>query len=188
MASSVKTIANFADHKLKKFEKEIRRYFKSISKMHFILEEGGQPVESNSFHAYMFKNTVDSIYKDSKEKRFPFHMLLTYAQIFTLRNLKTNCFESPFEDDYHTFLDMLNYDFITLSVYDNKFLHNPKKSYWDIACAANKTKKTIVPIQFSKDLSGLYPNWFEEGDLVVHNKIEVGVDLNLINKIKEVMK
>ena len=188
MTDNIKTIACITEHRVKKFEKEIRRHLKKMSRVNFVLEGTNEILESHSFHAYMFKGVVDKIYRESDEKKFPFHLLLMYAQLHALRNLKTDTYESPHADDWALYLDMVNnYDFITLSVYDERFLHKPEQSYWDIACAVNKKREAIIPMRFSRDLSELYPNWFEEGELVTHNKIEVGIDLDLIEKIKMVM-
>lgn len=185
--SSLK-ITSLKSFKIKKYEKEIRRYLSKMTNIQFLIENTNEVLDSCAFHAYMFKSAVDHIYEFSTETRFPFHMLLIYASLFARRNLKTDSFESPYEDDYDLYLELVkNYDFITLSVYDEKTLFKPPRSYWDICCAVNKKREAIVPIKFSRDLSALYSKWFHEGELVQHNKVDVGEDLELINKLNIVL-
>lgn len=181
-------IKSFHDHRVKKFEKEIRRYLKKKSQVNFVLEETGEVIEPHSFHAYMFKSMVERMYSRMEEKSFPFHAILMYAQIHTLRDLKTDSFEYPYSDEYDLYLEMIkNYDIITISVYDDKFLHRPEIPYWDVWCAVNKKRKAIIPMKFSKDLSKLYPNWFYEGELVALNKSDGDIDFDLLERVKLVM-
>lgn len=181
-------IKSLHDHRVKKFEKKIRRYLKKKSQVNFVLEETGQVIETHFFHAYVFKSMVERMYSHTEEKSFPFHKILMYAQIHTLRDLKTDSFESPYSDEYDLYLDMVkNYDIITISVYDEKFLRRPDSPYWDVFCAVNEKRKAIIPLKFSKDLSKLYPNWFHEGELVALNKSDSDINFDLLERVKLAM-
>jgi len=182
-------IKSILDYKVKRFEKEIRRHLKKMSEVNFIIEGTNEILDANSFHAYMFKSIVDGIYNSTENEHFPFHMLLIYAQIFTLRNLKTDEYHSPFDDNFDLYMDMIDKnEFISLSIYDQNFLHKPDSPFISIACAVNKKRKNIIPLQFSKDISKIYPEWFKDGEIEIHKKVEVGVDFDLIEKINLALK
>lgn len=168
------TVTNLYGHRLKKFEKEIRRF----------LHKNACP-EGSAFNAYIFKTMVDKIYNMGEglfEEQFP--AVALYSRIFTLRNLKTDTYIPKHNDEYKDFLELINnYTCFTLHIYNHKFLHKPENAYCRIVCAINKNKKNIIPIQFSANLSIDYPRWFNV-NLVKYNKIDGIINSDLIEGIE----
>jgi len=187
MSFDVMKIKSLEQHKIKRFEKEIRRYLKNQPE--FSCEHQGQIITSSTYHIYVFKGILDKMYRESgTDKDFPFDILMFYSNIFTNRNLKTNAYEPKGDDDMET-IDYIidNHQILAMWIYDEKFPYKPENFWCRIACAINPKKRIIVPMQFSINLSMEYPDWFD-GKLTESTPPEVGVDFDLIERIKIVME
>jgi hypothetical protein len=178
-------IKSLCEHRIKKFEKEIRRYFSRQPE--FQIEDNGQIITSSTYHIYLFKNVLDNIYSSGDHTEFPIELFFIYGNMFTHRNIKTDIYIPHGEDDIESINFIIdNHECLVLWVYDEKFPHKPENPFLRVTCAVNTKKRLIVPMQFSDNLSHVYPKWFE-GKLIQDVRPEVGVDFNLIERIKEAM-
>ena len=185
MRENSKTISCLAGHRVKQFEKEIRRYLKKIPDP--VIDTGAEFISTSTLHVYIFKNILDTMYLDLEEDEFPFMHILIYSYIFTLRNLKTDTYIASCEDEYEDLMKMVNnHDVVTLYIYDDKFLHKPENPFCEIFCAVNKKRSAVIPMSFSKNLGLTYPEWFKD-ELEYKQKVEVGIDFDLIERVKMVM-
>jgi len=180
-------IASLAEQRLKKFEKEIRRHLKTVPEFEVTID--GVNHVSSTYHIYLFKQTLDHMHDSCTEPgRLPLQEIILYGNIFTLRSLKSGQYETKSEYMEEEFDHIFNnHEVLAIWVYDAKFAHKPQKSIFQILCAINKKKRGIFPMQFTVDLSALYPNWFDS-PLKQRNHVEVGVDFELVDMIKKVLE
>ena len=179
-------IQNLSDFKIKKFEKEIRRYLRKIPEPFF--EYNNETISGSTFHAYLFRDLIDIRYKDLEIHDFPIEHILIYSRMLTLRNLKNDIYTPLFEDEYEDFMQIVSdYSCVILHIYDKKFLHKPSNPFCEIFCAVNKNKPAIVPMSFSINIGEFYPRWFVD-KLEKHEKVEVGIDFKLLEKVKIAMR
>lgn len=182
-------VINIAGQRTKKFEREIRRYLKSLPEFSF--EENGIFHTSSTAHLYLFNSILDVMHKrnDCIEKdTFPLMTIILYSYIHTHRNLNTDKLISKSEYMEEE-IDALiaKHECVILWIYDSKFLHKPDQPFLRIICAINKNRKVIVPMQFSEDASKLYPKWFRESLKQKSIKKEDGLDHELLEMVKYVL-
>lgn len=182
-----KKIAILEGHRVKKFEKEIRRFLETVTEYRAVSNETDYTMRT--YPIYLFKHVLDLMHEeDLHSGQFPIEHIIVLGTIFTLRNLKTNTYQPKSEymqEEVSHIID--NHESLSIWIYDAGFLHKPHDPALLINCAINKKKRGIIPIQYNMDMSLFYPKWFKE-PLRKRKEIEVGKDFEIIDIINKALE